>query len=258
MHSFAQIGLLIHIVCLFGTGIVNFIQYKYYKLFRIQRKIQTHEFTYTDIADLLEYFIGNIFLSVLVYIVVWEYLLQTQPWSDLDPRFWPVIPFKFAFYVLAAEVWFYCAHRLFHWSPWLYKTIHKKHHEHSNVISFCTLYVHPLEHVLINLGAVFIGPVIWRTDIVTLIIWMNIATLNAVMSHSGVVHPWYPQFIQNIIHAHDFHHSHFTCHYGAIGLLDRLFQTEIIYPKPPLSTACISPERLLTKVPETQGDRTPA
>ena len=81
------------------------------------------------------------------------------------------------------------------------------------------LYAHPVEHIICNIGAMLIGPLIFPTSQVVLGIWTSIGTLNAVTSHSGLALP----YIQNV--RHDLHHRYLSCNYGAAGPSDIMYGT---------------------------------
>lgn len=49
--------------------------------------------------------------------------------------------------------------RLFH-HPLLYKSVHKMHHEWISPVAMCSIYCHPLEYFVCNLGPVALGPII--------------------------------------------------------------------------------------------------
>mmetsp|Transcript_20291 Transcript_20291/g.16975 ORF Transcript_20291/g.16975 Transcript_20291/m.16975 type:complete len:107 (-) Transcript_20291:25-345(-) len=61
------------------------------------------------------------------------------------------------YFILVNEFLFFYGHWLFHASPYLYKKIHKVHHEYPAPNAFASLYCHPVELLLsdfLPLGAI--------------------------------------------------------------------------------------------------------
>jgi sterol desaturase/sphingolipid hydroxylase (fatty acid hydroxylase superfamily) len=77
-----------------------------------------------------------------------------------------------------------------------------------------------VEHALANLLPVVAGPLLVRASLLTTWIWLVIATFITLNSHAGVQVPFCPS-----PWAHDLHHALLTVNYGAIGLMDWLFET---------------------------------
>lgn len=128
--------------------------------------------------------------------------------------------------IFVEEVLFYYSHRMFH-HRLLYR-YHKIHHEWTSPIGLTATYSHWLEHVFSNLLPVMVGPILFQCNVSTLYIWITLAILSTVNSHSGfhfplVVSPEY----------HDFHHLHFNQNYGVLGLLDYLHGTDVLFRRSP-------------------------
>ncbi|XP_066271951.1 fatty acid hydroxylase domain-containing protein 2-like isoform X2 [Branchiostoma lanceolatum] len=123
-------------------------------------------------------------------------------------------------FVLVEEVMFYYSHRLLH-QPFLYKRVHKKHHEWTAPIGIVALYAHPLEHILSNVLPVAAGPVLMGSHVATVWLWFCLALTTTSVSHSGYHFPLLPS-----PEAHDFHHAKFNQCYGVMGVLDRLHGTD--------------------------------
>lgn len=102
--------------------------------------------------------------------------------------------------ILVDEIGFYYSHRLFHYK-FFYKHIHKQHHLWQSPIAITATYCHPLEHVLSNLLPVAGGSMIMQSHISVLWLWLTIATLTTLQTHSGYHLPFC-----HSSEFHDFHH----------------------------------------------------
>lgn len=137
----------------------------------------------------------------------------------IDNSEWEYIVLKLIFYTLIADQWFYWAHRIMH-HPRLYQHIHYIHHQWTYPMAVRTIYAHPLEHVIGNLGSFLIGPLIWNCNSTLLAAWVAIATFNAVSGHSGLSLTYWDVNVK-----HDLHHRYLNYNYGIMGISDRLYGT---------------------------------
>lgn len=120
-------------------------------------------------------------------------------------------------YALCEDVCFYATHRLLHSVSVLYEAIHKRHHQWVNSVAVATFDCHPLEHLFCNLVPLAVGPAVFGCSVVSLTVWMLMATVNGIMSHCGY------RELNN--ESHDIHHKLRTKNFGVMGLADRLFGT---------------------------------
>lgn len=113
------------------------------------------------------------------------------------------------------EILFYTSHRLLH-VPWLYRAIHKRHHEYKAPCAFAAVYAHPVEACLGNTVAV-IGPAFFlQYHLLTYLVGLALGWVFTCTNHSGYL---------VIKESHDKHHELFNCEYGTMGILDWWFRT---------------------------------
>ncbi|KAF8938593.1 Chromosome 5 4 [Haplosporangium gracile] len=117
-------------------------------------------------------------------------------------------------FLVIEEVGFYYGHRLLH-LPRFYKRIHKQHHLFTAPIGIAAIYCHPLEHFMCNLSPLLLGPVVMKSHVLTLWLWITIGQTNAINSHCGFQLPLFPSPL-----GHDYHHEVFNKNYGPVGVLD--------------------------------------
>ena len=109
---------------------------------------------------------------------------------------------------------FYYAHRVLH-TRWLFKRVHKKHHEYTEPNAIEAFYAHPLEHVIIMFCELF-PAYLCRLPMWVTVLWSLAVIANALAVHSG----WW-----EFGRSHDLHHKYFTVNFGGWEWLDRLHGT---------------------------------
>ena len=138
---------------------------------------------------------------------------------------------QLGFFIVVEDFSFYWLHRLLH-TPWLYRMIHKQHHEYKVTISIAAEYAHPVEYVVGNSLPVALGPLLYGQEKVHLVVWVCwvfFRTVNTAEGHSGLDVPW--SFVKPIPlttsnEYHDFHHSKNQGNYGSFFMIwDTLFGT---------------------------------
>lgn len=177
-----------------------------------------------------------VFTYFVNYFVIGSLTIQLSIYlcePNINPNELPSV-FEFISHIalgmVTEDFFFYWSHRLFH-TPWFYKNIHKKHHEHYNTISLSCIYAHPLEMLLGNtfpaLSVLFLLKS--KMHIVTFSIWLNIRLISTHDGHSGYDFPFafykaVPSSTCAVFHV--YHHLKNCGNYGSsLRFWDKLFGT---------------------------------
>lgn len=125
--------------------------------------------------------------------------------------------------ILINEIMFFYGHWAMHANKWLYKNIHKIHHEFQSPCAFTAIYCHPLELLIADFIPLGFGLFFFNTHIHTTAVWIVFAVLGTQTHHCGFRWPWagtdhQPDF-------HDLHHEKFNGNYGNMGFLDWIHGT---------------------------------
>jgi sterol desaturase/sphingolipid hydroxylase (fatty acid hydroxylase superfamily) len=122
-------------------------------------------------------------------------------------------------YYILADLYFFTVHYTAHRVPFIYKKIHKFHHRIFSTSAVSALDANPLEHILVNIGSFFVGPIVVLGHINTIKLWLTVASIMTCVAHSG-----YKHFL--VGKEHNTHHRFAKYNYGqGLYLCDRLFGT---------------------------------
>jgi methylsterol monooxygenase len=137
------------------------------------------------------------------------------------PPLWK-IAYQIAIFFVLEDTWHYWSHRLMHEVPYLYKNIHKIHHQYSAPFGLAAEYASPIEVMMLGFGTVGF-PIIWCVitkdlHILTMYIWIVLRLFQAIDAHSGYEFPWslhhFLPFWAGAEH-HDVHHEKFVGNYSS-------------------------------------------
>ena len=100
---------------------------------------------------------------------------------------------------MISEAVFYYNHRMLH-TRWLYKHVHKIHHEFTAPIGLAAIYLHWFES-LISLGVALAGPLLVGTHVLLLHLWTFVVITKIVFHHSGYKMPLdgFPPLLQSMV-----------------------------------------------------------
>jgi sterol desaturase/sphingolipid hydroxylase (fatty acid hydroxylase superfamily) len=185
-------------------------------------------------------------LPKLVKLYLLNYVVMGSPFISLAIRFakprydLDSLPsaFEFSwqifFSVFCEDFFFYWSHRLLH-TPFLYKRIHKVHHEYYNTIAPACIYTHPVELVIGNIFPMMSALLCLRSNMhaVTLAAWIPMRIYMTHDGHSGYDFPLSPSkalpFASTSVY-HNYHHLKNIGNYGSsLRIWDHLFGTNLTY-----------------------------
>lgn len=135
---------------------------------------------------------------------------------------WWKMAYQIAIFFVCEDAWHYWNHRMMHQSPFLYKNIHKIHHQYSAPFGLAAEYASPIEVMMLGFGTVF-SPILWCAitgdlHILTMYIWIVLRLFQAIDAHSGYEFPWslhhFLPFWAGADH-HDTHHEKFIGNYAS-------------------------------------------
>ena len=117
---------------------------------------------------------------------------------------------------LFTELTFWSAHRVLH-LKWWYRRVHHVHHRFRAARPISATYMHPVEYVAGNIAPMMLGVVLLGAHPLSAALLTFLATLNIVITHSGLHLPGLPWAVH-----HDWHHFKARGCYGTLYLLDKL------------------------------------
>jgi methylsterol monooxygenase len=130
--------------------------------------------------------------------------------------------YQIAIFFVMEDAWHYWAHRLMHASSFLYKNVHKIHHQYSAPFGLAAEYASPIEVMVLGFGTVGC-PIVWCAitkdlHILTMYCWIALRVFQAIDAHSGYEFPWslhhFLPFWAGAEH-HDVHHEKFIGNYAS-------------------------------------------
>ena len=135
---------------------------------------------------------------------------------------WWKMAYQIAIFFVMEDTWHYWNHRLMHESKFLYKNIHKIHHQYSAPFGLAAEYASPIEVMMLGLGTVG-SPILYCAltgdlHILTVYLWIVGRLFQAIDAHSGYEFPWslhhFLPFWAGADH-HDTHHEKFIGNYAS-------------------------------------------
>lgn len=121
--------------------------------------------------------------------------------------------------IVIQDTVFYWSHRALH-TKWLFRTIHRRHHDFRYVRGLAAEYAHPVE-LIVNTISIVIGPILLAAHPVTFMAWIAIRMVETVEAHSGYA-------FTGVASRHAYHHLYAArgCLGSFFGIWDRLMGTD--------------------------------
>lgn len=160
---------------------------------------------------------------------------------SFDFIFKELIP-QVLFCMITEDFCFYWGHYFLH-KDFLYKYIHKQHHEYKSTVTWTSEYAHPLEYIFGNILPTISGPLILgkRMRVITNTFFLFNRIIKTSEAHSGYYHKY--SFFKllpftNSPEAHNYHHDKFKGNYGSFlthwdflfGTFNKLYVEHFIIP----------------------------
>ncbi|KAL6065545.1 aldehyde oxygenase (deformylating) [Balamuthia mandrillaris] len=220
---------LLHSAVFFG---LNFLLHLAHRRNLFQRyKIQKHKY---PSPELLRKALWNVVpkhvTAPVVLWLTWPVFQMCGVHTDSFPSMLEVVGHIFV-YIIIQDTLFYWSHRLLHTSKWLYKNVHKQHHEFYTPVGISAEYAHGLEDFF-NTTAMLAGPLLLGCHLFTLWVWVFLRIWETVDAHSGYSFPLWlsPWSLLEVADSHDFHHSHNQGSFGSFfGTWDWLMGTDVAF-----------------------------
>ncbi|KAJ2039137.1 C-4 sterol methyl oxidase [Coemansia sp. RSA 2337] len=149
---------------------------------------------------------------------------------------WVRVAFQVCVFFVIEDFYHYWAHRMFHYG-FLYKRIHKVHHEHTAPFGIAAEYAHPIETAVLGQGTIA-GPLLFnyfieQVHITTMLVWIAARLWQTVEAHCGYDFPWSASHWLPIwagASHHDYHHMAFVDNFAStFRWWDSIFGTDRRY-----------------------------
>lgn len=154
----------------------------------------------------------------------------TQIYLDFSKYGWGYFLFTVVAMIILHDTFFYFAHRLMH-HKFIFKIVHKVHHNSTNPSPWAAFSFHPTEAVL---EALILPMIVFTMPVhpFAILIFLLFMTFMNVLGHLGFeMYPkgftthWLGKWNNTATH-HNMHHKHYNCNYGLyFNFWDRVMNT---------------------------------
>lgn len=166
-RSFIKSVLLVYAVCLWGH--VGFIaccdRYSWFREFKIQGDAKSDNPSRQEGRDRLVitaffHVIPSHIISVFAFVSYFRPSSFGMKVTYSTMPDWHVAAGILIWWHVLFDTWFYWTHRALH-HRYIYRFIHKQHHQFREPTGVAAFYAHPLEDLFVNVASTFIGPMLF-------------------------------------------------------------------------------------------------
>jgi sterol desaturase/sphingolipid hydroxylase (fatty acid hydroxylase superfamily) len=170
-------------------------------------------------------------LTALIYVAALKN--WTAFYLDVSERGWGYFALSIVLMLFLHDAYFYFTHRLSHQWRWLFRKVHRIHHQSVNPTPFADIMFHPVD-ALIHAGFVPLFVFLLPTHPVAFGLFLSLVTVVNAMGHIG--YEFFPAWQARVPllrwisrpTAHNLHHSKVHCNYGLyFRIWDRWLGTEV-------------------------------
>lgn len=183
-------------------------------------KIQKKKAVNDEYRKVLPIVFRNLTVTTIMNMIACLLIFKYIPIQNINNKWSNFEIIKLGMGMLIHELIFSAFHILFHKIPFLYKTIHKKHHKITNPFAISALYMSLTEAILITTICTQIPNLIFRYNHITMCMYVMITLLFFISSHSG-----YGKYTLITNSRHDLHHKYYNVNYSNIEYIDKILGT---------------------------------
>lgn len=195
---------------------------KFISRYRIQSDGHTL-LSYSTVQKLALVCIGNQIMLGFPFAISAAYYFNWMGWTSSIhlPSYYETVA-AMILYTTIFEIVFYYAHRVLH-HPFVYKHVHRLHHEFNYPVALVAFYFHPIEVLSTVYLPMLLGPLLYGHHSSLILIWVPLGIIGGIMEHCGYKFPYSssPQL-------HTWHHNVPNKIFGMLGVLDWIHGTNTI------------------------------